>query len=311
MQTRRVGSLLVSLLLIGAIALAWFQRLAIYDWARLRNYQPPAFAVTLADHTTMDPSMRRLFYVYHPELDDKAAFNTNCKVNEQTIVLGCYVENKGIYIYNVNDPRLNGVLEVTAAHEALHAAYDRLNSKDKQRIDNLLNQTYAGLKDERIQKTIESYKKNGADVTNELHSILGTEVRNLPAELETYYRRYFDNRLQIVAYSEKYESVFTQQKQRLNTIESELKQLKLQIDGLEAELTNERSALQRERPKVHTQSEADAFNARVENYNANVQELRKLINKYNNLIEEYNTLAIEQQSLYQSLDSRLQTVPSQ
>ena len=35
------------------------------------------------------------------------------------------------YIYNVNDERLNGLKEVTAAHEMLHAAYERLPESDK------------------------------------------------------------------------------------------------------------------------------------------------------------------------------------
>ena len=54
-------------------------------------------------------------------------------------MLGCYHSNQdGIFLYNVQDARLAGVQQVTAAHEMLHAAYDRLSTKDKNYVDGLL-----------------------------------------------------------------------------------------------------------------------------------------------------------------------------
>ena len=38
----------------------------------------------------------------------------------KTAVLGCYA-NREISIFNVTDQRLDGIREVTAAHEMLHA----------------------------------------------------------------------------------------------------------------------------------------------------------------------------------------------
>ena len=117
--------------LLVATALAWFMRQDIYDWYRLRGYQAPSQVAKLATETTMNSDSRRLFYVYRPQLNDRVAFNQNCTHDEQTIVLGCYVSNVGIYLFDIHDPRLEGVEQVTAAHELLHAAYDRLNKKKK------------------------------------------------------------------------------------------------------------------------------------------------------------------------------------
>ena len=73
---------------------------------------------------------RNLFYVYDPQLLDKDGFNTQCTIEEQSIVLGCY-DGSGIYLYDISDVRLEGVEEVTSAHEMLHAAYGRLSAKEK------------------------------------------------------------------------------------------------------------------------------------------------------------------------------------
>ncbi len=272
---------------------------------RLRNYSPPQAIVQLATDATFTPDARHIFYVYHPELDDRGTFNSHCSSKgEQTIVLGCYISPTGIYVYDVSDARLSGVKQVTAAHEMLHAAYDRLSSKDKAHIDDLINQAYAGVTDERIRKNIDSYRKDGADVTNELHSILGTEVPSLPAELEQYYQRYFTNRAQVVADSQKYEGVFTSLQNQAESIAQQLTALKTQIDNLEQQLSQQQSSLENDRPAIQTQAQADAFNARVRSFNNQVALVNKLVSEYNNLRDQYNQLAVQQQQLFKALDSR-------
>src|SRR5687767_5613101 len=101
LMNKRVVSFVVSLAILAVPAVAWMQRDAIFDAWRLRNYSAPAEVVRLADATTMTSDSRRLFYVYHPALADKSTFNGVCTDSEQTIVLGCYVQHRGIYLYNV------------------------------------------------------------------------------------------------------------------------------------------------------------------------------------------------------------------
>lgn len=308
-------------LIIAVPVIAWTQRWNIYDNARLRGYTPPKEVVQLATDDTMNNNTRKLFYVYHPELDDKSTFSNNCKSSEKTIVLGCYVDGQGIYLYNVTDARLNGVVQVTAAHETLHAAYERLNGKEKTHINNLINQAYSNVKDDRIRKTIEDYRHNGADVTNELHSILGTEVRDLPPELETYYQRYFTDRKKIVSFSEQYEKVFSERKDKVAADDAMLTQLKAQIEDAEQDLNNREAAISAERQRLDSllanknytayNAGVPGFNRMVSAYNAEVNVVRGLIDQYNAIVAERNALVNEESELVKAIDSRPNTVQGQ
>jgi hypothetical protein len=277
----RLWPLVSLLILLGAVTVAFWQRMAIYDWQRLRGFEPSAEVAALATDTTMNDKARRLFYVYHPQLNDRSQFTQNCSdFGEHTIVLGCYVSDTGIFVFDVPDERLQGVEQVTAAHELLHAAYDRLSPSDKKHVDALTQQALDSLQDDRIKQTIENYRKRDPNVVpNELHSIIGTEVRAIPAELETYYQRYFTNRSQIVSYSEKYEAVFTDRKTRAEAIETELKGLKNQIEQHQSTLETDRASLDSDRSSARTEEQVNAFNVRVAAYNRSIRELNTLINQ--------------------------------
>ena len=318
---KRAGKITGLLLLVSLPVVLFLQRWNIYDSWRLRGYQPPFQIVQLASDTTMNDQTRRLFYVYHPELEDKQTFSNDCRSAEKTIVLGCYVLMKGIYLYNVTDARLTGVQQVTAAHETLHAAYDRLSSSDKEHVNKLINEAYAGVTDKRIRANIDEYRKNGADTTNELHSILGTEVRDLPSELEQYYSRYFKDRKAIVAYSERYEGVFTARTRQIAEIDQRLDGLRKQIDAGEAGLQAQEQSIRAERSRLDALAAAknyDAynagvpgFNARVNAYNAEVRRLRGLIDQYNALVVQRNALAAEEGELVKAIDSRPNNLQTQ
>jgi len=307
--------LLVSLAILGSIVFAVFNWQNIYDWQRLRGWDPPAKIAQLATDATMDAKARRLFYVQHPELNDKSSFNKNCTKSEQTIVLGCYINRQGIFLLNVTDQRLNGVEQVTAAHEMLHAAYDRLSTAERAKINDLLNQTYSKVSDKRIIETVDAYKKDGAEVSNELHSILGTEVRSLPPALETYYKKYFTNRVKVVSYSEQYQKAFSDNKaqadniyNQIKTIEDQLNKLSDQIQSSESNLNSEYQSLQNDRD---TTADITGFNNRVDKYNSGVISLRNLINRYNSLankhndlLKQYNLVALEETELLKAIDTR-------
>lgn len=315
-MSRRI-SLITSLVLLAVAAVLLWQRQPIYDWYKLRGYTPPAAIAKLADDTTMLPATRRVFYVQHPQLEDKAEFNSHCNAAEQTIVLGCYIKNGGIYLYDITDKRLEGVEEVTAAHELLHAEYDRLSPSERAHVDDMVNAAYKAVKNGRIRDTIENYRKNGADVTNELHSILGTEVRDLPDNLEQYYGRYFKDRKKVVSYSEEYEAVFIKQQQKIESLAK-------QIDTYEKNLTSERAAIEAEITALDAESarldglrrsgQTDEYNAAVPSYNARANALNDRIKAYNAsleeyraLIAEYNKLAQTQRELNNAIDSRIST----
>jgi hypothetical protein len=294
------------------LGLGFFFRQDIYDWARLYNYNPPKAVVELADNTTMNNKTRRLFYVYHPKIENKSEFNQDCNIPEFSIILGCYIKNRGIYLYKITDKRLDGVVEVTAAHETLHATYDRLSDTERAEVDSMLDNAYHKLDNRRIRDTIKQYEKNDpSSVHNELHSILGTEVRNLPTELENYYKKYFSDRQKIVEYSERYEAEFSSRQLRVAEYDIQLTRLKRQIDADQArlasmaqQLTEDRAELEslRSNPSAYN-ARVDDFNADVSSYNALVSDTKRLIDDYNALVKKRNNLAVEVQGLVKAIDS--------
>jgi hypothetical protein len=318
---KRTASFVAIISLIGILGVAWFERDNLFDSWRLRNYSAPVEVVKLADATTMDDKARRLFYVYRPSLDDKTTFNQHCSGSEQTIVLGCYVEHDGIYLYTVPDERLNGVIEVTAAHELLHAAYDRLSSKEKSRVDALTAQVAANITDERLKKTIENYRSKDASVVpNELHSILGTELRSLPPELEAYYKQYFTNRAAIVDFADRYKQAFTERENEVEALDNKLKAAKAEIEVLNASLESQQAQLKSQYDilqQTKRNGDVDAYNnavagynQQVNRYNADVNKQKRLVSNYNATVEQRNNLAVEENELIKALDSR-DTVQSQ
>lgn len=321
-KSRKISAGIFSVLLLLLPVFALTKRQEIYDWWRLRDYEPPARVVQLAEATTMNDYGRKLFYVHHPQLDDKAAFNEHCQGGEESIILGCYISHRAIYLYDVQDERLKGVQEVTAAHEMLHAAYDRLGSDERNSVDAQLQNFFGTLQNERIKNTVASYRdKDPSTVGNELHSIIGTEIRQLPAELESYYKKYFTDRGRVVAYSEQYEQVFTERKNKVAQYDTQLADIKKRIDANEAELQAISETLSADRSRLDAYLSAGqtqeynaavpGFNAQVRRYNNLLDGTRNLIDRYNRIVAERNAVALEEQALVEAIDSRINRQPEE
>lgn len=310
------------LILIAVLAAAIFGGFthvrALTDWVKLRNYVAPANVAQLATQDTMTGYARHLFYVNHPVIESNVSqFRANCAQNEQTIVLGCYHGgDMGIEIYDVKDSRLAGVEQVTAAHEMLHAAYDRMSSKDKAGVDAMLEDYYKNdLTDQRVKDTIDAYKKSEPnDVVNEMHSVFGTEVPSLPGPLENYYKKYFSDRSRVTSYAANYEDEFTSRMNQIAADDQQLTQMKSQIQSEESDLDSQLASLQADRARIErssSDSDVNQYNARVNAYNAGIRTLQNDIAVYNSLVSERNSIAADLQSLQSSLDTRLTTQAAQ
>jgi hypothetical protein len=323
-QKRRSGiiALVITVLIWAGVITLWFERQTIYDWWRLRDYDPSVQISQLADDSTMNSATRRVFYVYHPVVEERVSFNSHCNDGEFTIVLGCYVSNTGIYLYKIDDSRLSGVEQVTAAHETLHAAYDRLSTKERNKVDGWTATAYAQLDNQRIKDTIAQYRnKDPSSIPNELHSILGTEVHNLPPELENYYRRYFTDRSKIVDFSDTYEAAFSSRQAQIKLLEDKLKPLGEQIKQANKELETEGNRLQDiysdlETERTNTEpakynAQVDGYNRAVRAYNLKVAKTSAMIDQYNSLYNQYKHIVLEQQDLTSAIDSRPQTLQTQ
>jgi hypothetical protein len=287
----------------------------IQDWAKLVQYQPPQAIARLATVTTMTDTARRLFYVNNPHIEARKSALNLCKNTEHTVVLGCYVTGKGIFLQSIPDPRLEGVMEVTAAHEMLHVAYDRLSLVQQNQLNEKLQSAFKQLKNQRIRNLIGVYNaQDPRSVNTELHSILATEVRDIGGELEEHYRTYFNNRSAIVALSEQYEGVFTTLRDKAKTLTQQLASRKLMMEQLGQQVDTEAANIQSERNSLQSSIAANSqaesnilvarFNDRVENYNRLVGELRQQNDNYNQMVNEHNALALEEKSLVDSLQNK-------
>ncbi len=313
----KIFQVTTSVIFIAVAAVAIFQRQQILDWWKLRSFSPTAAVSQLAADSTMTDKGKRIFYLNNPQVQDKAAFYTSCKFGENTIVLGCYIKNEGIYVLKVDDPRLSGVEQVTAAHEMLHAAYDRLTTKDKIEVDNQLNAFYNTLQDAEIRSKIELYRKNGANITNELHSILGTEVAILSPALETYYAQYFTNRARVVAYTQQYENEFIGRKNKVIELDAQLTTIEQKVVANNAELNAQQQSINAESDRLDSllrAGDVDAYNAAVPAYNRRipvfnslVAQTEALVAQYKQVLEERNKIAIEAQELNKALNSSIQS----
>jgi DNA repair exonuclease SbcCD ATPase subunit len=199
----------------------------------------------------------------------------------------------------------------------LHAAYDRLSSKDRNYIDGLLQNYFdTQLHDQRIIDTINSYRQSEPnDVVNEMHSVFGTEIASLPPPLEQYYKRYFNNRQAITVFAANYQAEFTSRSDQIKADDAQLAQLKVQIDTQERSLQSQLTQINSDRARLDSlrgsgqisqyNAGVASFNAEVNAYNNGVEKLRSDIVAYNQLVAARNSIANELSSLSKSLDTRL------
>jgi chromosome segregation ATPase len=206
-------------------------------------------------------------------------------------------------------------MQVTAAHEMLHGAYERLSDADRKRVDAMLTDYYEhGLTDQRVRETIEAYKKSEPkDVVNEMHSVFGTEIANLPANLEHYYTRYFDDRAKVAAFAAQYQAQFTGRKQQIDQYDAQLTTLKNQIDAMETDLQSKQQQINTLQAQLNGQRRSGdvnsynagvpGYNSLVNEYNTEIQTAKSLIQQYNDLVKQRNAVAFEEDQLVKSLST--------
>lgn len=308
----------VVVVLVVSVFVAWSNKYELHDWWVLRNFEPTADVSAISKTLELTDEGQRIFYVHDPRILDAEGFNTNCPIRENSIVLGCY-DGAGIFIYDVPEIRLNGIEEVTSAHEMLHAAYERLSESEKTEVNYWLNVAYETSASQRVREVLSTYDQNNKTLLlNELHSIVATEMEEIPEYLEGYYSRYFKDRSKIVEISKQYEAVFTELQDQVKVLDAQLEQLSAKVNLQEAEVeslydqvvsseNNLKSLLAREEFEKYNAS-LPAHNSLINTYNSKIAILEGYIETYNNLVSRRNDLSVEQNNLVKSIDSRFEEV---
>lgn len=267
------------------------------DWQAVQSLKPTSMASQYIDTLKITDFGKYALAGSDPQIESKAQFNALCQPAATVIELGCYVGGlpDHIYVMQVNDPAVSTVMNVTMAHEFLHAEYNRLTLKKKKEVDALIEKQLAKeSSDTNLQKRLAGYAKSEpGQQNNELHSIFGTEYSDLSPELVSYYSQYFKDRKMIVAWSEANTAY-------INGKQQELQQQKAQIEVDSANL----KSLEGRMNTYLAQGNISLYNSLVPSQNAQVRNLNSAIADYNAKVAAYNDLiaSISNQT-YSSFDA--------
>lgn len=329
-QTKRgkLGSItawVVACMAIILTVLVIFNRQYILDQIAAWGFRPSVAIQSLADRSGMDDGGKFYFYASQPVIDDAAEFNRVCMQSEEkTAVLGCYADGR-IYIYNVTNKQLDGIQEVTAAHEMLHAAYVRLSEDERTRLNTLLENEYKKLQnDNTLSERLGYYARTEpGERDNELHSIIGTEVASLSPDLETYYKQYFANRGKVVALFNQYNAIFTDLQNKADQLSSQLSNLATTINAEVAAYNADISALNTDIATFNArakqgdfasegafEAERSALVARSDTLSQTRTTINNDIARYNQLRSDLEAIASQSEALNKSIDSTLAPAPS-
>lgn len=316
-----VASLVIVLLTVTFALIGFTQRQTIVDNILAAQYQPSSSVVQIRENIDLTEYGTLLFNASQPELQVADEFNDSCQQQKETNnpILGCYIGQR-IFIYDVKHEKLQGIEETTAAHELLHAAYERMSESEKAEVNAEIKKVLSTIITPELEKRLKYYRETEpGQEYNELHAILGSEFPELGKTLEEHYSQYFRSRDVIVDYYEEYNGVFeavtTKLEAQLDTINALTRQTNARI----ATYNNAQRALN---------ADIDAFNRRAQSggysstsaYQAdrnelearrtslesernaiesNISRIKQLTDERNKLVKEYNALSL---SINSSLD---------
>lgn len=304
----------VAVLGVGVAAATWTDTRSqwIRDQWTVWTEPSPDDIVAIADATGMSDEGRFVYLASTPEVEGGEDFTRHCAI-ETGIVLGCYVRDE-IFLFEVVDTRLAGTIEVTAAHEMLHAAYDRLSPEERERVDALVAAAVDALPaDDRVFEEIALYESG--QLPDEWHSRLGTEFADLPRELETYYARWFDDRSKVVELHEQSRAVLEQLEDEIEARVAELDALDAELEARIAAHREAATALEADIVEFNARADAGDFTsqeqfdreraalvARSDELDAESDAINAQIERFNALADELTALDADYADLYESLD---------
>jgi hypothetical protein len=306
-----------SILVLATAILLFINKQYVTDQITIWSFTPSQAVQQVSDKVGFSQRGAFYFLATKPEVSSAEQFNKDCPRQEPSSpILGCY-SNGRIFIYDITNSKLDGIEEVTAAHEMLHAAWDRLSDVERSRLTTLLKDEYAKHATGDLADRIAYYERNEpGQLVNELHSILPTEVADLSPELELYYSQYFNDRQAVVKLHDQYNGVLKDLNTQLNALYEELTTLGVSIesstevyDQQSAELSRAIAAFNQKADNAgfSTQQEFNAERAQLVQRSNLLQDTRNSINvsidRYNEAYTEYESVAAQLDTLNKSLDS--------
>lgn len=315
-------SVLVAAIMVVVIGAGWIwlNRQYLQDWQIVQSFTPTAEVAAIPERAGMSKEGKFLFYASRPTISDASEFNNQCARRETSAaILGCF-DGANIYLYHVENVELDGITEVTAAHEMLHAAWSRLGDREKERLEAHLEKVYDRVKTDELEERMAYYERQQpGERINELHSILATEVTTLDDVLEKHYARYFTDRQLIVSLHEKYATIFNTLKSQSESLRQEIAIL---LEALNADITAHNAAVTKleaeilahngrasdvdntngEAVRLYNQAQASLM-ARRAQLGQEEAALARRQDEYQQKVQAYNKLVVRSETLTDSMDS--------
>ncbi len=306
-----------AIILVGVAGFFIYQnRVFISDWFSSLSFAATTEYTALENAIDLTDSAKITLRATHPSLESRDDFNRNCDSHDEDVsILGCFTNNR-IYIYNVTADALKGVRESTMSHELLHALWERLPDAEKSTVSKQLTDVY---NDEKyhalLAADLELYPES--ERIDELHSRVGTEIADLPSDLETYYAKYFKDQDKIVSYYNSYIAPF-------NELENRAEALLAKYETMSAEIDEKTKAYYADAEKLS--ADIDEFNncantagcfatdyafrvarnaliARQDALSETYESLNNLIIECNKIADEYNDIAVRGKALESLINS--------
>ncbi len=305
--------------------LAIINRQLIVDQFVVWRFKTTPEVIGLVERAGMNEYGKFLYLASEPQLVSTQKFNDDCQRTESVIsILGCFKDGR-IYLYDVTDETLDGIREVTATHEALHAVYARMGDGEKAKIDALIEVTYKNLKNiAQYSEIMEFYAKSEpGQRDNELHSIIGTEIKDINPELEVHYSKYFHDRQKVVVLNAKYKGVFAVLNDKAKSLMSQMSDISSHMVSRVDKYNSDTLVLNQDIAAFNSKTNSGGFTTeyqftaarnllvkRIDDLEGVRVAIQNDIATYNRLIKEYNAIETESKKLSNSIDSTLAPAPS-
>lgn len=263
-----VTAVVMSVVAVAGAGWILLNQQRVIDQFAVGQYSPSPDVSAYAERAELTEEGKFLFYASRPVVASDRAFNDICSVYQEDVgILGCYVPSaRQIYLYDVTDPRLDGLEEVVAAHELLHAVWDRMSAAERESLAPLL-EAEAGKRADDVDfaETLAFYARTEpGERLNELHSIIGTEFATVGPELEAHYARYFADRGVIAALHEQSNRVFLEQSAAMEALTTQIDELAASIDADYAAYNTAYDELNADVEGFNTRAEAGDFSSQAE-----------------------------------------------
>lgn len=303
--------------MVGIYAIV--QSVPVQDWWSSLQYDEPERVAEIRKDLALTGKGERIFLATQPAVEEAESFNEHCNSHRKDVsLLGCYTNDK-MYIYQVDREELQDSNKVTAAHELLHAAWARMSSAERERLERSLRI---------IQRQYRDWAKDELSLYDEeeqmeeLYTRVGTKLREIPDELEEHYREYFTDRLKIVEFYETYQAPFEKIRQTNEKLKAEIDKLGVEISEKRAEYSSRLEGLQAGVNEFNACAEQEGCFKSLEEFNQRKAQLKQeesalnklredvnqQIDQNNKLVQEYNVNQMALGELNDALNSNMETL---